>query len=146
MQKFLRHLHPLAGGLAILCIASFMTGTIISELSGNLLIISATKHAVLWGLLVLVPCLALTGFSGYQMAGKAPQGLALTKFRRMRLIGINGLCVLVPCAFFLAFRASEFTLGWPFYGVQFFELLAGSLNLTLLGLNFRDGLQMARSR
>ncbi|MCP1196084.1 hypothetical protein NKW84_09450 [Acetobacter senegalensis] len=123
-----------------------MVSTIVSELSENPLTIAATKQAILWGLLVLVPCLAFTGLSGYQIAGKAPRGLMLTKFKRMRVIGINGICILVPCAFFLAFRAAELKFGWPFYGIQFLELLAGSINLVLLGMNFRDGLRMSRSR
>lgn len=146
MQRLLRRIHPLLGGLAILCIACFMVGTIVAELSGNPLTIAATKHTILWGLIVLIPCLAFTGLSGYQIAGKAPRGLAVTKFKRMRVIGINGLCILVPCAFFLAFRASELKLDWLFYGVQLLELLTGSINLLFLGMNFRDGLRMSRSR
>lgn len=89
MQRLLHRIHPLLGGLAILCIASFMVSTIVSELSENPLTIAATKQAILWGLLVLVPCLAFTGLSGYQIAGKAPRGLMLTKFKRMRVIGID---------------------------------------------------------
>lgn len=146
MQRFLRRAHPLLGGVAILCIAMFMLGSIVAELSGNPFTVAATKHAILWGLLVLVPCLAFTGLSGYQMAGKALRGLVLTKFRRMRIIGINGICILVPCAFFLASRASEAKFGWPFYSVQCLELLAGAVNLVLLGMSFRDGLRLARSR
>ncbi|MDE7548996.1 hypothetical protein PY793_13550 [Acetobacter fabarum] len=146
MQRLLHRIHPLLGGLATLCIASFMVSTIVAELSGNLQTIAQTKHIILWGLLVLVPCLAFTGLSGYQIAGKASRGLVLTKFKRMRVIGINGICVLVPCAFFLAFRASELKFGWPFYGIQCLELLAGFINLMLLGMNFRDGLRMSRLR
>ncbi|KXV62257.1 hypothetical protein AD949_12735 [Acetobacter orleanensis] len=123
-----------------------MVSTIIAELSGNFQTIAATKHAIVWGLLVLVPCLAFTGLSGYQIAGKKPQGLALTKFKRMRVIGINGLCILVPCAFFLAFRVSDLKFDWLFYSVQFLELVTGSINLLFLGMNFRDGLRMSRSR
>lgn len=145
MQTVLRHIHPLAGGLAILCIATFMGSTLVAELHGDPQTIIITKRAILWGLLVLVPCLALTGFSGYQMAGGAPRGLALAKFRRMRVIGANGLCVLVPCAFFLALRASAQTFDGLFYGVQLLELLAGAVNLVLLGINFRDGVRMARA-
>ena len=123
-----------------------MVSTIVAELSGNLLTVATTKQIILWGLLVLVPCIAFTGLSGYQITGKASRGLVLTKFKRMRAIGINGICVLVPCAFFLAFRASELKFGWPFYSVQCLEFLAGSINLVLLGMNFRDGLRMSGSR
>ncbi|MFT8946215.1 MAG: hypothetical protein ABF876_06510, partial [Acetobacter aceti] len=130
---------------AILCIASFMTASIIAELYGNPQTMAVIRHAILWGLLVLIPCLALTGLSGYRATGTAPRGLALTKFKRMRVTGLNGICILVPCAFFLALRASELKFDRLFYEVQFIELLAGSINLALLGMNFRDGLRMARS-
>lgn len=49
MQRLLRRIHPLLGGLAILCIASFMVSTIVAELSGNLLTIAATKVRTLYG-------------------------------------------------------------------------------------------------
>ncbi|WP_236748073.1 hypothetical protein [Acetobacter aceti] len=145
MQNLLRRIHPLTGAMAILCIASFMTASIIAELYGNPQTMAVIRHAILWGLLVLIPCLALTGLSGYRATGTAPRGLALTKFKRMRVTGLNGICILVPCAFFLALRASELKFDRLFYEVQFIELLAGSINLALLGMNFRDGLRMARS-
>ncbi|MFT8781283.1 hypothetical protein [Acetobacter orientalis] len=145
MQKLLRRIHPLTGAMAILCIASFMTASIIAELYRNPQTIAVMRQAILWGLLVLIPCLAFTGLSGYRATGTAPRGLALTKFKRMRVIGINGVCILVPCAFFLALRASELKFDWLFYGVQLIELLAGSTNFALLGMNFRDGLRMTRS-
>ncbi|WP_264812573.1 hypothetical protein [Gluconacetobacter sacchari] len=66
------------------------------------------------------------------------------KLRPMRIIGLNGICVLVPCALFLAARAAASRFGWLFYGIQALELLAGSINLTLLVLNLRDGLRLAR--
>ncbi|MFT8472556.1 hypothetical protein [Acetobacter persici] len=145
MQKFLRRIHPVTGAMAILCIACFMTASVFAELYGSPQTLAVIRHAILWGLLVLIPCLILTGLSGYQATGTAPRGLALTKFKRMRIIGINGVCILVPCAFFLALRASELKLDRLFYGVQLIELLAGTTNLALLCINFRDGLRMARS-
>ena len=146
MQKLLHRLHPLAGGIAILCIVSFMMASVASELYGDALIIAATKGRILWGLMILIPCLALTGLSGYRAAGGAPRGLAIVKLKRMRIIGINGICMLVPCAFFLATRAAELRLDGVFYGVQSVELLAGSVNLALMTLNFRDGLRIVRLR
>lgn len=146
MHKWLRRIHPLAGGVAIMCIASFMGSSVLAELCGTPQIIIATKRAILWGLVILVPSLALTGFSGYRATGGALRGLALAKFKRMRVIGANGLCILVPCAFFLAFRASELKFGGVFYSIQCLELVSGSINLALLVMNFRDGVRMARAR
>ncbi len=60
----------------------------------------------------------------------------------MPLIAANGVLVLIPSALFLASkaRAAEFDAG--FYAVQALELVAGATNITLLGLNMRDGLKM----
>ena len=39
--------------------------------------------------------------------------------------------------------AAAANFGTGFYALQALELLAGAVNLTLLGLNLRDGLRMA---
>ena len=146
MHKWPRRIHPLAGGVAILCIASLMGSTVLADPCGTPHIIFSTKRDILRGLVILVPSLALTGFSGYRATGGALRGLALAKFKRMRVIGANGLCILVPCAFFLAFRASELKFDGVFYSIQSLELVVGSINLALLVMNFRDGVHMARAR
>ena len=49
----------------------------------------------------------------------------------------------IPCAVFLNRWASAGTFDSTFYLVQGLELLAGAVNLTLMGLNIRDGLKMS---
>jgi len=61
----------------------------------------------------------------------------------MPFIAANGLLVLVPCAIFLNRLASAGTFDATFYFVQALELLAGATNLTLMGMNLRDGLRLA---
>jgi hypothetical protein len=61
----------------------------------------------------------------------------------MPFIAVNGLLVLIPCAIFLNRWAAAGTLDSTFYLVQGLELLAGAANLTLMGLNIRDGLRMS---
>ncbi len=56
----------------------------------------------------------------------------------------NGLLVLVPCALILDRWASQGAMDGAFYPVQGVERLAGAVNLTLLGLNLRDGLRIGR--
>jgi CDGSH-type Zn-finger protein len=60
----------------------------------------------------------------------------------MPFIAANGLVILLPSAFYLASKAAagEFD-GW-FYAAQGLELIAGAANLTMMGLNIRDGLTM----
>ena len=60
----------------------------------------------------------------------------------MPLIAANGLLVLVPCALVLNSWASIGNFDSAFYIVQVIELLAGATNLSLMGLNVRDGLRM----
>jgi len=54
----------------------------------------------------------------------------------------NGLLVLIPSALFLASKAREGELDATFYSVKALELVAGAVNLTLLGRNMRDGFMM----
>ena len=63
----------------------------------------------------------------------------------MALIGANGLLVLVPCAIFLAGRARADAFDGIFYGAQALELVAGALNLALMGANIRDGVALGRA-
>jgi hypothetical protein len=89
--------------------------------------------------LILVPALAATGGSGFTLARERSGALVERKRRRMAFIAANGLLVLVPSALFLSFKAQAGGLDDAFFGVQALELLAGAVNLVLLGLNLRDG-------
>lgn len=51
-----------------------------------------------------------------------------------------GILVLVPSAIFLNLWAAQGMFDTRFYLVQGLELLAGAINLRLMGLNIRDGL------
>ena len=53
------------------------------------------------------------------------------------------MLVLVPCAIVLDRWAAAGAFGTAFNVVQGVELVAGSANLVLMGLNVRDGLRMA---
>lgn len=135
--------HPVAGAIALLTIASFWFSTLISELSGSVEAVVAVKTAIPWGFLLLIPALAAAGGTGVSLAGgQAKKGLAATKLKRMPVIAANGLLILVPSALFLAWKASAGEFDAAFYGVQAIELVAGAANLVLLGLNMRDGLRM----
>ncbi|MGO9773237.1 MAG: hypothetical protein ACLPSW_27565, partial [Roseiarcus sp.] len=62
--------------------------------------------------------------------------------KRMPFIAANGVLILIPSALFLASKASAGVFDTSFYAVQALELIAGATNLTLLGLNMRDGLRL----
>jgi hypothetical protein len=134
--------HPLAGALAILTIATFWLSTAFSELFASEATVTAVKTAIPWGFLLLVPALAAAGGSGFALAKGQRTGLIGAKVRRMPLIAANGILVLIPAAFFLASKARGAEFDTSFYAVQALELIAGAANITLLGLNMRDGLRM----
>ncbi|MBT9289330.1 hypothetical protein [Prosthecodimorpha staleyi] len=138
----LKRLHPVAGAIAILMIATFWLSTTLSELFGAPATVVAVKSAVPWGLLVLVPALALTAGTGFKRAGGRRIGLVPAKIGRMPWIAANGVLILVPSALYLAWKAQAGTFDASFYAVQALELAAGACNLVLLGLNMRDGLRM----
>lgn len=142
----IKRLHPLAGGIALLTIASFWLSTAISELFGSEALIVTVKTSIPWGFLLLVPALAAAGGSGFKLAGGRRAGPLGAKARRMPFIAANGILVLVPAAFFLAYKADLGAFDTSFYVVQGLELVAGAGNLALLGLNLRDGMKLRRRR
>ncbi len=138
----LKIVHPVAGGVALLTIATFWVSTVISELSGSRALIASVKTTIPWGFLLLIPALAAAGGTGVLMSKGSRVGLVGTKFKRMPFIAGNGILVLIPSALFLASKASAGEFDTNFYLVQALELVAGGVNITLLGLNMRDGLKL----
>ncbi len=138
----LRRIHPIAGMIGFLTILTFWLSTVASELFGSPDTITVVKQSIPWGLLILVPALAIAGASGFRMAGHSPEPRIMRKKRRMPFIAGNGLIILVPAALYLAVLASRGEFGNLFYGIQAIELVAGAVNLTLMSLNIRDGLRL----
>jgi hypothetical protein len=95
------------------------------------------------GLFVLVPAIAATGGSGFVLSRGWQSPVVVRKKRRMRLIAANGLLILVPAAIVLHRLAAAGAFDTRFYVVQAVELLGGGTNLTLMGLNVRDGLRLS---
>ena len=138
----IKTIHPMAGVLAILTIATFWLSTALAELFASQAVVTAVKTAIPWGFLVLIPALAAAGGSGFTMAKGRRTGLIGTKIKRMPIIAGNGILVLIPSALYLASKARAGEFDTAFYAVQALELVAGAANITLLGLNMRDGLKM----
>lgn len=142
----LKIVHPVAGLIAILTIATFWFSTVISELFLSEAAIVAVKTAIPWGFLILIPALAATGGSGFAWSKGQRQGLVGTKLKRMPFIAANGLLVLIPSALFLASKARAGEFDTMFYVVQALELIAGATNISLLGLEMRDGMKLTKWR
>jgi len=139
MTKFV---HPVAGVIALFTIATFWLSTALSEIFASRATVVVVKMAIPWGFLLLVPALAAAGGSGFALSKGRSGRLVNAKKRRMPFIAANGLLVLIPSAMFLASRARANEFDAAFYAVQMLELVAGLANITLLGLNLRDGLKL----
>ena len=144
--------HAISGTTAILIIASFWTSTLVSELLLDYADVAVVKHAIAYGLFLLVPFMAATGSSGFAL-GKTRTGPLLgRKKKRMAIVTINGLLVMIPVAIFLNFKAAAGEFDTLFYAIQAVELIVGAMQLILMSMNFREGLilsgklQVSRSK
>ncbi len=139
-------IHPIAGAVGFLTIATFWLSTVISELFAPETTVVAVKTVIPWGFIVLIPALAAAGGSGFALAKGRRSGLVGAKAKRVPIIAANGILILIPAALFLAYKASHAEFDALFYAVQALELVAGAVNITLLGFNMRDGLKMRKGR
>ncbi len=136
--------HRIAGILAMLCISTFFVSTLAVELFGSHAAVAQAKSLIVMpGLWILVPAMAATGGSGMFLSTSRKGRLVEAKKRRMAFIAANGLLVLVPCAIVLDRWAAAGVFDTSFYAVQAIEVVAGAINLTLMGLNVRDGRRMS---
>ncbi len=142
----IRTLHPIAGAIALLMILLFWLSTAISELFTGPATVTMVKTLIPWGFIILIPALMAVGGTGFRLGARARAPLIVTKKRRMPFIAANGILILIPAALYLAAKAQAGAFDTGFYAVQVVELIAGAVNITLLGLNMRDGLRLSRSR
>jgi hypothetical protein len=146
-RPFLVRIH-LAGAIgALVLIVAFFVPSVILELSGDQGALRALRLAIVVALPALVGCLAAAGLTGRKLAGPKPGGPKLggtvrtsivrRKRRRLQIAAAVGLVVLIPCAVILYLVTAAIA-------VQITELLAGTINITLLTLNMRDGRRLTR--
>ena len=136
--------HSIASFLATMTIATFFLSTLTVELLGSHETVALVKRLIVQpGLFILVPAIAAAGASGQFLAKSRRGKLVEAKKKRMPFIAANGLLILIPSAIVLDNLASAGTFGTMFYLVQGVELLAGAVNLSLMGLNIRDGLKLS---
>jgi len=136
-------IHAIAGTTAMLIIASFWISTLVSEVFLSHAAVAGVKRAIVYGLFLLVPFMAITGGSGFVL-GKIHQGQLLDeKKKRMAIIVGNAFFVMIPSAIFLNGKATAGEFDSLFYAVQLVELVVGGVQLALMGLNFHDGLTLS---
>ncbi|MFB6349177.1 hypothetical protein ACFBZI_07060 [Moraxella sp. ZJ142] len=145
-RAHLRQLHLAASRTAFLCIAVFWASTLISELFLPLPAVIWVKNAIAYGVFLLMTAMAITGATGFKMGGKSRHQNIVAKKKRMPLIVLNGLFVLLPCAFYLCHKANLAQFDHLFYAVQGVELVAGLANLSLMALSMKDGLAIRKQK
>lgn len=134
-----KRIHAVAGIVALTLVATFMMATIVVEIVGDRAAIAAVKTAIVFALFVLVPSVMIAGATGRSMAAGRQAPVFRRKRRRTALVAVIGIVVLVPCAVVLQIMAVDGDFGTAFATIQAVELAGGLVNLTLLGLNARDG-------
>lgn len=142
-RRTLAQVHAAAGIIAFCLIGSFFMGSLISELSGNLVWIVHVKRTVfycMWAMVLLMPLAAL---SGRKLAGKSRNATVENKRKRMRWIAPNGL-LLVTLGSYLYYKVIQQEFDALFVSAQLLEFALGLTNLLLLGLMIRDGFRLKR--
>lgn len=135
--------HAISGAVALLCVASFWTSTLVAELFLSTADVIVVKNGILMAMWLMIPAMAATGLSGFLLARQRKGRIIEVKQRRMRFIAANGLLILVPSAITLAWWANTHQFTAIFYAIQCVELLAGAANITLMALNMRDGMRLS---
>lgn len=138
-----KRFHAAAAGLALLLPIIFLSSTVVAEVGGHAPTVAAVKRFIAYGLLLLTPAMAATGITGNLLAGKSRARAVIVKRKRTIAIAANGLLVLTPCALVLHLLASAGSFDLTFYVVQGVELIAGPINVALVGMNVLDGLRLS---
>lgn len=138
--------HAAFGAFALLLVMTFLTATLVSELLLSQSAIVTVKTGIVYAMALLIVSMAATGGSGFFLGKGRSSPLIARKIGRMRIIAGNGLIVMLPSALFLYYRATSGQFDATFYAVQALELAGSAAQLTLLALNFRDGMKMTEKK
>ncbi|MBQ9619205.1 MAG: hypothetical protein IJR44_01805 [Neisseriaceae bacterium] len=134
----IRKIHATAAVTAFLLIALFWINTVISEVFFSHQVVLLVKKLIVFAVFLLIAAMAITGATGFKMAGKSQNTAIVAKRRRMPMIAANGLLILLPCAFFLYSKALSGQFDGVFYAIQAVELVAGASNLLLMFKSMQD--------
>lgn len=135
------HVAASTGAIATITLFLFFSGLV--ELTGGDADVRVLRRDILLGLPVLIACLATAGLTGRELAGKSRSVAVRRKQRRLQIAATIGVLVLVPSAFILNHLSGATATGQTFTALQVVEFLFGTINLSLLVLNFRDGRRMS---
>lgn len=141
-RKTIVKAHIIATAIAVLTIGCFFSFSLIAEINGNHEFIKQVKTGILYCLPILVLTMPILGITGKQLAGKSQNPIVAIKMKRMKLVAFNGI-ILVSLAIYLFYRATDNRIDKTFLLVQIIELIFGTINLTLIGLNIKAGMKLS---
>lgn len=140
----LKKTHKIAAIVAFILIATFQISTISVELFGTNTQISAVKSIILMLIPLLILAMITTGVTANKLYPGTMKGIFKVKQLRLKIAAINGLIILLPSAIVLAKWSAVAQFDSIYWTVQAIEIIAGMTNLTMIGLNIRDGIRLAR--
>ncbi|MDX2320839.1 MAG: hypothetical protein QNK26_09635 [Moritella sp.] len=143
--KILKNIHKITAILAFLIIASFLTSTIIADIFATPEQIAQVKGTILLFIPVLILAMMATGKTAKKLYPGAMTGIFKVKQRRLKVAAINGTLILLPAAIVLANWSALGQFDELYWTVQILEIIAGTTNLTMIGLNIRDGIRLGRN-
>lgn len=111
------------------------------ELTGDAATIADAKRVALYAIVLLAPVMIALEQSGKRLAANSHEPFVRRKQRRLFALKVNGVCILIPSAIVLDRLSHAGQINTLFYAVKALLVLAASMNLILLALNFRDGLR-----
>jgi hypothetical protein len=138
-------IHRVATFTATLCIITFLLSTLSVEIFGSLESVAKIKSMIVSpGLFILIPAMVIAGATGFSLSKGRKGKLVEAKKKRMPIIALNGLIVLVPAAITLNNWAAVGSFDQVFYSVQVLEVIAGTVNATLMIKSILDGRKLTR--
>lgn len=144
-KPLLARIHIAAAAAGLVVITTFLVSSAVTDLIGGAGDIRVLRHGILLGLPLLIGCLVTAALTGRRLAGGFRPAVVRRKQRRLQAVAAAGILVLVPCALILNHLAAA-PPSWVFHSLEITEISVGTLNLSLLALNFRDGRRMTRHR
>lgn len=132
--------HIIFAFISLFTIIAFWCSTVIVEVFYGIDEITLVKSLiVLPGLFILIPSLAITAISGNLIAKKSSRSKLISiKKKRMPKIAALGIFLLIPCALYLDYLASNLLFDIRFYIFQALEIVVGGINIYLISKNIYD--------
>lgn len=140
-RKTLLKIHFIATAIAAITIFTFFTSSLIAEIKGDESFIKSVKSFIIYALPILIVSMPTLAITGNKLAGHSKNRLVLIKKNRMKLVMVNGM-ILISLAIFLFYRSHFQEIDGVFLTFQIAEFFFGMVNLTLIGLNARNGMQL----